>query len=355
MKIEHTLCPSCSVGCGMSVILVDGLVVGTYPYKRHPVNEGKNCVNGRNAVRSENILASSFVGGGEVEFDVAVDEAVKVLSSVDNGEVAVICSGSNSNEEVGVIKNFADDMGYDVGFYADNFTNYDGEIASYDDVGDASVVFVIGDIFENPLIARRVICAAKKDAKIYCVDTLDESITKNISDEYFQTDSISEFLSNPDSSIMGALDESSVIVFNKLESSGDFDKVKALADNSGSKILPVFSKSNTKGVLSILEAYSQEEMVDLINNSKVLLTFNADLVGDFGCDPKELPTVISVSQFKNDSIGVSDVVIPVKSWLETEGTYTNSMGDTQCFNAVVEGSGDILSEIELIEKLQDKL
>ena len=41
LEIKHTLCPSCSVGCGINVILEDNSVVGTFPYKRHPVNEGK--------------------------------------------------------------------------------------------------------------------------------------------------------------------------------------------------------------------------------------------------------------------------------------------------------------------------
>jgi formate dehydrogenase major subunit len=41
LEIKHTLCPSCSVGCGINVVLEDGEIVGTFPYKRHPVNAGK--------------------------------------------------------------------------------------------------------------------------------------------------------------------------------------------------------------------------------------------------------------------------------------------------------------------------
>ena len=50
LEIKHTLCPSCSVGCGINVVLNDGEIVGTFPYKRHPVNAGKNCLNGRNSI-----------------------------------------------------------------------------------------------------------------------------------------------------------------------------------------------------------------------------------------------------------------------------------------------------------------
>ena len=50
LEIKHTLCPSCSVGCGINVVSHDGDVVGTHSYKRHQINEGKNCLNGRNSI-----------------------------------------------------------------------------------------------------------------------------------------------------------------------------------------------------------------------------------------------------------------------------------------------------------------
>jgi formate dehydrogenase major subunit len=55
-EIKHTLCPSCSVGCGINVILDGEEIVGTFPYKRHPVNAGKNCSNGRNSIDCYQIL-----------------------------------------------------------------------------------------------------------------------------------------------------------------------------------------------------------------------------------------------------------------------------------------------------------
>ena len=75
LEIKHTLCPSCSVGCGINVVSHEGDVVGTYPYKRHPVNEGKNCLNGRNSVEKyENKLESAIVSNSDVDIDKAIDE-----------------------------------------------------------------------------------------------------------------------------------------------------------------------------------------------------------------------------------------------------------------------------------------
>ena len=66
LKIKHTLCPSCSVGCGINVVSHEGDVVGTYPYKRHPVNEGKNCLNGRNSIEAYKIKAREILSNRSV-------------------------------------------------------------------------------------------------------------------------------------------------------------------------------------------------------------------------------------------------------------------------------------------------
>ena len=44
-----TICPYCGAGCGMLLVVNDGVVVGTEPWARHPVSEGKLCIRGWNA------------------------------------------------------------------------------------------------------------------------------------------------------------------------------------------------------------------------------------------------------------------------------------------------------------------
>ena len=61
LEIKHTICPSCSVGCGISVVIKDEKVVGTYPYRRDPINKGKNCLNSKNAINSENKLSEAKI------------------------------------------------------------------------------------------------------------------------------------------------------------------------------------------------------------------------------------------------------------------------------------------------------
>ena len=56
---------------------------------------------------------------------------------------------------------------------------------------------------------------------------------------------------------------------------------------------------------------------------------------------------------ENSTSNASQIVVPIKSWLENEGSFVNAMGETQTFDAVIES--DALSVNDVIEKIQDKL
>ncbi|WP_405275226.1 molybdopterin-dependent oxidoreductase [Methanobrevibacter sp.] len=333
-EIKHTLCPSCSVGCGINVILDGEEIIGTFPYKRHPVNAGKNCANGRNSIDCYNNKFESF------DLNNAIADALKEIQSVDASDVTVICSGNNSIEEIEAIKNFAESNGFNIGFYADNLKNYD-DVASYDDIAHAGKVFVIGDLlYENPLIGRRIVHAKKNDAKIFALGKNESSVTFNIADET-STSSVQEFLDK----FSGEIDDSTVVVFNYVDAAEDLDKFESL----NCKILPVFSKSNTKGALGIIDSKSSDEMIELFDSTKVLLVFNDDVVDEFDYDFSKISKIISLACCESNTTEISNIVIPVKSWLEQEGSFVNAMGDVQNFYPVVES--DDLGIIEVIEEL----
>ena len=345
LEIKHTLCPSCSVGCGINVVLKDESVVGTFPYKRHPVNEGKNCLNGRNSVNCfKDKIVNATISNSEVDMDKAIDEVSKELSSGNASNITVVCSGNNSLEEIEVIKDFAESKGFNVAFYANDLGNFE-DVASYSDVENANVVLVIGDLlYDNPLLGRRIVHAKQNDAKVYAAGSKN-SVTANIADEFADL-SVQEFLDAKKSD----LDESSVIIFNEIEGAEDLDKISAIASESNCKILPVYSKSNTKGALGIIESQSKDEIVELLENTKVLLVFNDDIIDEIEFDYGRISKIISFACFENKTTEASDIVIPIKSWLEHDGSFVNAMGESQSFDAVIES--DILSEIEIVEKLK---
>lgn len=333
-EIKHTLCPSCSVGCGINVILDGEEIVGSFPYKRHPVNAGKNCLNGRTSIDCyENKFEAADLSN-------AIADASKEIKSANASDVTVICSGNGSVEEVEAIKDFAESNGFNLGFYADGLKNFD-DVASYDDVAHAGKIFAIGDLlYENPLIGRRIVHAKQNDAKIYAVSKNEGAVTFNIADET-STSSVQEFLDK----FMGEIDDSSVVVFNYVDAAEDLDKLGSL----NCKILPVFSKPNTKGALNIIDPKSSDELIELFDNTKVLLVFNDDIVNEFDYDFTKISKIISLACCENDTTKISNIIIPIKTWLEKDGSFVNAMGETQNFNSVVESDG--LDMIEVIGEL----
>ena len=334
IEIKHTLCPSCSVGCGINVILEDEKIVGTFPYKRHPINEGKNCSNGRSSI--ENIE-------DKLAFDLKdLDDVVGKLKSANAGKVTVVFSGNNTNEDLQAIKALCESKGFNILAYADNLKKFDS-VASYDDVENASNLFVIGNIlYENPLIGRRIVRAKENGAKIYVNDDLENSPTANIADE-FTSSSVKEFLENND------IDGESIIVFNKVDSFEDLD----LLENANSKLLPVYSKSNTKGALDLVDAISEDDALELLKNTEILLVFNDDIVNEFEFDFKSISQVIAFAPSKNDTTEIADIAVPIKSWLECGGSFTNAEGLTQEFNSVCESEN--MSVVEIIDKINGEL
>jgi len=85
-KQTYTVCPYCSVGCGLIVHTVDGKVVNTEGDPDHPISEGTLCSKGASLYQVINnekrVLKPRYRAAGasewkEVEWDWALDEIAK--------------------------------------------------------------------------------------------------------------------------------------------------------------------------------------------------------------------------------------------------------------------------------------
>jgi formate dehydrogenase major subunit len=85
-KETHTVCPYCSVGCGIIVQTKDGKVVNTEGDPDHPINEGTLCSKGASLYQIINnplrLTKPKYRAPGaaefkEVEWDWALDEIAK--------------------------------------------------------------------------------------------------------------------------------------------------------------------------------------------------------------------------------------------------------------------------------------
>ena len=85
-KETKTICPYCSVGCGIIVYTKDGKVVNTEGDFDHPINEGTLCSKGASLFEvinnSQRLIKPKYRAAGatewkEVEWDWALDEIAK--------------------------------------------------------------------------------------------------------------------------------------------------------------------------------------------------------------------------------------------------------------------------------------
>ena len=85
-KETHTICPYCSVGCGIITHTIDGKVVNTEGDPDHPINQGTLCSKGQSLYQIVNnplrLTKPKYRAPGasdwkEVEWDWALDEIAK--------------------------------------------------------------------------------------------------------------------------------------------------------------------------------------------------------------------------------------------------------------------------------------
>lgn len=367
MDVSHIICPSCSVGCGVDLVVKKNNAVGIYPYKSHPINEGKNCTKGRSCfeiVNNENRLTNSLINdegssgsSSESSIDQILDVASEKIKSFDPEDIAFIVSAKSSNETIYNIKKLADGLGVsNIGFFADNFKKKDFQQANYEDLDNADFIFIIGDVLlDNPLIGRRVYIAKDKGVEIASVDEIDGSFTSINSNNFKKAENLSSFLDNIPSEITDKLTSSSVILFNKLTSSDDFDKIIEIAGKNDSKILPVMENSNSVGALESLPALNKQEIMEMVAKSKLLYIVGED---EFFF---EIPSINSreytiVQSFNSNTITESsNIVFATTCWAEEDGSFTNSENTTQFFSKAVEPGTHVMSNVELIKNLAEKL
>ena len=192
LKYVQTTCPYCGTGCSLNLVVKDGKVVGTAPYQRSPVNEGKLCPKGTYAhefINREDRLKVPLIKKDGKFVESTWEEANALIVEKFKGykpdECAVLSSARTSNEDNYALMKFARGAlktrhidhcarlchastvaGLAAAFGSGAMTNSIGDIA------ESKCVFIIGsNTFEqHPLIGRRVMQAKRAGAKIIYAD-----------------------------------------------------------------------------------------------------------------------------------------------------------------------------------------
>lgn len=109
-RFVRTTCPYCGCGCEMLLEVMDGKLIGTFPSKTGPMNQGKLCIKGWSAhefVHSPERLTTPLVRKNgalqEVSWDEALDFTASRLTEIKakhgGDSLAFLASARCTNEE----------------------------------------------------------------------------------------------------------------------------------------------------------------------------------------------------------------------------------------------------------------
>jgi len=110
ISYRPTICPYCTSGCGLYLVVKDGKVIGQEPMKSYLTNEGKLCIKGNNTYKllsHPDRLQKPLVNGKECSWGKALGLIAKKFEGVSAEDFGIIGSGKTSNEEGYILQKFA--------------------------------------------------------------------------------------------------------------------------------------------------------------------------------------------------------------------------------------------------------
>lgn len=334
LTINHTICPECSIGCGLNVISKDGIIVGINPFKNNEINEGKNCKN-----CTEYIDNISTMENKTFDYDNVIDELKNKMESTDSEKITILTSGNTDNNDLDNLIKFADDKGVNLVSYEYEFTKINPElIASYDEVEKADQIITIGDIYrKNSLIGRRIIHAKENDAKTINIYT-ETNLTGFNSDEFKQIESFDEL-----NQVLDSIDftENTIIIINEISSTQNYVDLIKLIEDKNIKVLPLLQHPNSYSILEKTESLSKEELANKIEDSELIILVNENPLEYLDDSILEGKTIISLTQ-NGVELGLT---VPVKVWCQKETSFTNSEGLTQNYPDAINDEENTLKTV----------
>lgn len=348
LKIEHSICPACSVGCGLNIISKDDTLVGIHPYKNHEINEGRNCNNCTDNINNYKNKKEQL----NQDYETLINEVINEIKQVNNDKITILTSGKTDNEDLTRIIEFKTKHNYNLITYEDNFTKIESNlIPSYEEIEKANTIITVGDIFRhNSLIARRIIHAKKNGCTTINIHTHD-NLTKYSSDKFIKIDSFSEVANTIKNQ---EITTNTIVIINKIDSQENYKDIIDIIQEKNMKILPVLKNPNSYSFLEKTNPSTIHDLTDKLMNSSIIILINenpAEYLEKNIFQGKKVISINSLKQVRN-----ADITIPVKAWYEKTGSFTNTVGTTQEFIDTVQNKQNNLKTItEVINQIDDGL
>ncbi|HWQ40507.1 MAG TPA: FAD-dependent oxidoreductase, partial [Desulfosporosinus sp.] len=334
----------------------------------------------------------------EVSLEEALTLTTKNLQLVrgqyGNDSVAILASPRFTNEEAFILKKVADKLGTGyIGSMAikdssgtESVLGYDASSNSYEELYSTDLIISVGNIAENhPVMGVKIKTAAQKKAKLVsisngktrmdeCADvslklenSLDflkslikalldgghvnqaklENSTVNLTN---LTDYVKDAQESDDAFKLAKMyGEAKKAIFVLDDNILTADAIKLLADiavitgkigKPHSGIILMRSNSNSQGFIDMGIKVPGRQIIEQINAGKIKAAL---IIGEdpVGTDPvlaealKKLDFVVTLDLFETATTALSNVVIPIGSFAESQGTFTRSDRKIQTLNPAI--------------------
>ncbi len=344
LEYKKAICPYCSCGCGIYLVIEDGKIIGQEPWAEHPINEGGNCPKGRNAYQflyAEDRLTTPLIRKKgklvEASWDEALSHIATKLKDVSPDEFGMLASAKNTNEDAYVIQKFTRVV------MGTNNVEYCGRLChsstaaglgptvgsgvmpiSQLDLESADCVLLVGINLKEtfPLMARRVMRAKANGAKIIVMDPRKSITARELGDIHLQLEP------GTDVAVLNAMMK--IILDNEMEDNEFIESrtsgIEELRGHLASLDLKEMSKISGVPEKKLKQAarwFAKAKTASVLYNQGL----NQHITGSDGI--KALATLALIAgQYGRPGTGIS----PTRGQINGEGT-----GDMGCLNVFYPG------------------
>ena len=384
MNTIESICPGCSVGCGLYVVKDDAGIDIDYR-KRAPVNEGKICKFGVKLPKYySKEQAKPMIKDGDVQKEVelgpAIEEVAKKLKEVQEGSgadsIAFVSSGLATNEELLALSELSGALGCtNLECGLGKFSQIDSEALKlgipFEEIENAkNIVLILLDPFvQYPLLSRNILNAKKNGAKVLNIGisevrAADKTIIVDPKEQLSKLQALVGYLNGKGGN--DAFDDvesyfSDSVIISDLSSLSDVEVIKAICNINAltdSKMLFMKPYANLSGA-AMLGFTSKDGGIDGLLSEidggkiKALYLMESDLLGTALDEEKvsetlkKLDLLIVQNSLKTKTSYLADILLPNDLFFEKKGSVVNGEGRVLC------NMGDGTSGIEIMGKITE--
>ncbi|HJJ33703.1 MAG TPA: hypothetical protein O0X19_04940 [Methanocorpusculum sp.] len=342
LKYTATTCPFCGTGCGLNLIATDAGISGVAPYHRSTVNRGKLCTRGLHTAKAiaDFRIEKASIKGAEATLDAAIAEAKKLSGA------EVYVSSRLTNEAIYAVKRMATEVlgAKEVKTFTDVNAKSDAKLA---DIAAADVIVVVDDCMKKlPVVGGTILRAQDKGAKVLYAGPA--GYTSVQADQTAETaDAFAEAVKGAKAAVVVAMAGSPLAA----------DAEKFAAANKA-KFALLFETNNGKGA-ALLGCVPSLSAFKAAEAPKSMLIFaespevDAELYADLLPILEKVENLVVVAANASVLTDIATVVIPMASFAQYAGTFTNWEGRVQLVRPAAEPAEGIPTPYELVKLISD--